>query len=222
MSIAKKIVSLKDIVGKTENQIFLVVGPPGTRKTDFCIKYMIDGFSENNTSAYLTTDRFPKEITNKIKESGVDPNQHIESNKLQFIDAFSYRIGVEVKEEANMVDNIRDLTELSVFIKKLADSEEKLRLIIDSISTLTVFSREIAILDFIQTQISRLKYKNHSGIILAHEGIMNDSVLQGLKAFVDGVIEFKLEEDQQGALEPKIRVVHAPEIIRPGWLQLFH
>jgi KaiC/GvpD/RAD55 family RecA-like ATPase len=217
----KSIMSLKNLVGNTDGLIFLVVGPPGSGKEEFALQYMIDGFVEKSNSAFLTTDSFPSEIIEKMKILGTDPTSFISGKQLQFIDAFSYRTGENLEENGLAVDNIRNLTGLSVIIKKLIDNNEKLRLVINTLSTISIYNSGVSLLDFTQAQAARLKQKKHSGLIIAHEGMMEGKVLQGMKAFVDGVIEFQTTESVKGTLKNVVRVAYAPKIRRSGWVDLY-
>ncbi|MBN1329380.1 MAG: hypothetical protein JXA54_07895 [Candidatus Heimdallarchaeota archaeon] len=221
MAYSNNLVHLKDIVGQTDAQIFLVVGPPGSGKEVFALQYLLDGFSENNNGVYLATDDFPEDIILKLKDLGTDPTPFITKQQLQFIDAFSYRTGEKVNKDNFEVDNIRDLTGFSVMLKNLIDTKQKMRLVINTITTISIYNSGIALLDFIQMQVARLKQKNHSGIIIAHEGIMDEKVIQGIKAFVDGVIEFKPKEDDNGVLNRRLRVVYSTNIKKSGWINLY-
>ncbi len=221
MTYRSDIVHLRSLVGKTDAQIYLIIGPPGAGKEAFALQYMIDGFSEKNNAVFITTDDFPNDIISKMREMGSDALPHIDSKQLQFIDAFSYRTGEKTDREMLTVDNIRDLTGISVILKKLIDTKDKLRLVFNTISTISIYNSGIALLDFIQAQVARLKQRKHSGLILAHDGIMDEKVIQGIKAFVDGVIEFKAEEDQNGVLQRKLRIVFAPNIRKSGWINLY-
>ncbi|MCG3253782.1 MAG: hypothetical protein KAX09_08030 [Candidatus Heimdallarchaeota archaeon] len=221
MTYRSDIVHLRSLVGKTDAQIYLIIGPPGAGKEAFALQYMIDGFSEKNNAVFITTDDFPNDIIGKMREMGSDALPHIDSKQLQFIDAFSYRTGEKTDREMLTVDNIRDLTGISVILKKLIDTKDKLRLVFNTISTISIYNSGIALLDFIQAQVARLKQRKHSGLILAHDGMMDEKVIQGIKAFVDGVIEFKAEEDQNGVLQRKLRIVFAPNIRKSGWINLY-
>ena len=220
MSTGTIITRLKDLVGKTDAQIYLIIGPPGSGKEAFAMQYLIDGFTENDNGVFLTTDCFPNEIIDKMKKMGKNPDSFITSKQLQFIDAFSYRTGEKVEHDDLSVENIRDLTNLSVIIKELIDSKSKLRLVINTISTISIYNSGIALLDFTQAQVARLKQKNHSGILIAHEGMLEEKVIQGIKAIVDGVIQFEPFEDQSGVLKRRLRVVYAPNIKKSGWVSL--
>ncbi|HUU79454.1 MAG TPA: RAD55 family ATPase [candidate division Zixibacteria bacterium] len=217
---ARTTIRLKNLVGKTDAQIFLIIGPPGSGKESFAMQYLIDGFTEKDNGVFLTTDCFPEEIIEKMKKLGTDPTPYISSKAFEFIDAFSYRTGEKINNKL-AVDHIQDLTSLSVIVKKLIDSQEKLRLVINTISTISVYNPGLALLDFIQAQVARLKQKNHSGILIAHEGMMEEKVIQGIKAIVDGVIEFKPLEDENGVLQRRLRVVYAPNIKKSGWINLY-
>ncbi|NPE08148.1 MAG: hypothetical protein GNW80_07700 [Asgard group archaeon] len=221
MTYRSDIVHLRSLVGKTDAQIYLIVGPPGAGKEAFALQYMIDGFSEKNNAVFITTDDFPDDIIGKMREMGSDAKPHIDSKQLQFIDAFSYRTGEKIDRDMLTVENVRDLTGISVILKKQIDTKENLRLVFNTISTISIYNSGIALLDFIQAQVARLKQRKHSGLILAHEGMMDEKVIQGIKAFVDGVIEFKAEEDEKGVLQRKLRIVFAPNIRKSGWINLY-
>ena len=214
------IIHLKDLVGVTDAQIYLIVGPPGAGKETFALQYIIDGFAEKNNGVIVTTDDFPNDIISKIKQLGTDATSFLSSKQLEFVDVFSYKTG-EKSEGAHGVESAKDLTNLSVIIKKQIDTKSKLRLLINTVSTLSIFNTGVALLDFIQTQIARLKQKNHSGLIIAHQGMMDEKVIQGVKAFVDGVIEFQTKEDESGTIQRRLRIVYAPQIKKSGWVNLF-
>ncbi|MBD3192535.1 MAG: hypothetical protein GF308_17985 [Candidatus Heimdallarchaeota archaeon] len=214
------LIKLEELVETIDEQIFLIVGPTGSGKVEFAMQYILDGLQTDNAGIILATDRFPNEYIKIMTRLGTDPQQFINSKQLQFIDAVSYRTGERPSKGTTAVNNIRDLTGMSIFFKKLSDKCEKLQLLIDTVSTLSIFNSDIALLDFIQTQVSRLKQKNHSGMIIAHEGIMEERVIQGISSLVDSFIEFKLEEDQTGALKRKIRVAYAKGIKLEGWVNV--
>ena len=67
MTYRSDIVHLRSLVGKTDAQIYLIVGPPGAGKEAFALQYMIDGFSEKNNAVFITTDDFPDEIEENYK-----------------------------------------------------------------------------------------------------------------------------------------------------------
>ncbi|NHJ31678.1 MAG: hypothetical protein FK732_02340 [Asgard group archaeon] len=221
MTYRSDVVHLRSLVGKTDAQIYLIVGPPGAGKEAFALQYMIDGFSEKNNAVFLTTDDFPDDIIGKMREMGSDAKPHIDSKQLQFIDAFSYRTGEKIDKDRLTVESVRDLTSISVILKKQIDTKDNLRLVFNTISTISIYNSGIALLDFIQAQVARLKQRKHSGLLLAHEGMMDEKVIQGIKAFVDGVIEFKAEEDETGVLQRKLRIVFAPNIRKSGWINLY-
>ncbi|MCK5047400.1 MAG: hypothetical protein KAS22_12520 [Candidatus Heimdallarchaeota archaeon] len=221
MTYRSDIVHLRSLVGKTDAQIYLIIGPPGAGKEAFALQYMIDGFSEKNNAVFITTDDFPDDIIGKMREMGSDAKPHIDSKQLQFIDAFSYRTGEKIDKEMLTIESVRDLTSISVILKKQIDTKENLRLVFNTISTISIYNSGIALLDFIQAQVARLKQRKHSGLLLAHEGMMDEKVIQGIKAFVDGVIEFKAEEDEKGVLQRKLRIVFAPNIRKSGWINLY-
>ncbi len=221
MTYRSDIIHLRSLVGKTDAQIYLIVGPPGAGKEAFALQYMIDGLTEKNNAVFITTDDFPEDIISKMREMGSDAKPHIDSKQLQFIDAFSYRTGEKIDKGMLAVESVRDLTSISVILKKQIDTKDNLRLVFNTISTISIYNSGIALLDFIQAQVARLKQRKHSGLLLAHEGMMEEKVIQGIKAFVDGVIEFKAEEDEKGVLQRKLRIVFAPNIRKSGWINLY-
>jgi circadian clock protein KaiC len=215
------LVHLDDLVKEADEQIFLIIGPPGAGKELFAIQYILDGLNQKQDGVYVTTDDFPDDVIKKMIQMGGDPNANIRNKQLQFIDAFSYRTGESVDREKFEVDNVRDLTGLSVMVKGQIDNKNKLRLVINTVSTLSIYNTSIALLDFIQMQVARLKKKNHSGLFIVHEGMIDEKVLQGIKAIVDGVLEFLPSEDDKGVLQRRLRVVYSPKIRKSGWVPLY-
>ena len=50
---------------------------------------------------------------------------------------------------------------------------------------------------------------------------MEEKVIQGIKAIVDGVIEFQPSDDDRGMIQKRLRVEFATQIKKTGWINLY-
>jgi len=191
--------------GLPKGSNILLVGKVGEGKSDFCRQFIATGLKENDNSIFIAVDDDPKLIRNSI--SSLLPSKAEEFEKLgtlRFVDAFSWSTGETRGEEKYSVTGTLDLTQLSGLISDASSElgqsiQQKAggRRVIDSISSFLV-NFELSNVQKFLSQIARtaIAFGGVTTLYVIEAGALSDKDLNNIKYIMDGVIEFK-EEDEK-------------------------
>ena len=182
--------------GFPKNSSILLVGPPGCGKSTLCQQFVWAGLKANQPALFITLDVSPQEIRDNMKNFGWKVNG--EKEKLKFIDAYSWRIG-ESKEEYS-ISNLGNINELNIAISEVIkelDGSKVRRNVIDSISTLLLYADAGLVLKLIPIIIAKGKSNGYTQLLILEEGVHDDKTVSMLNYQTDGMIEFKMEEDNR-------------------------
>lgn len=182
--------------GLKEKTNVLIIGPPGPEKIKLAMKFLQSGKETDDGLLYITTDAAPEEIKEQFGEG-----------ELQFIDCYSWTLGnAEKKKEYIYVPGPSALNDLSIGIaqamQKMFKPERKMRIVVQSLSTLLLYNNPEVVYRFTQVIGARLKGSNATTLFLIEEGMHEDKVVTTLKHLVNSVIEVKNENGQVKARAP--------------------
>ena len=182
--------------GFPTNSSILLIGPPGCGKSTLCQQFVWEGLREKQPAMFITLDVSPEEIRETMKNFSWKVDNMKE--KLKFIDAYSWRIG-ESKEEYS-ISNLGNVNELNIaiseVIKNLNISKIK-RAVLDSISTLLLYADTNLVLKLIPIIIAKGKANGYTQLLILEEGVHDEKTVSMLNYQTDGMIEFKMEEDNR-------------------------
>jgi len=182
--------------GFPTNSSILLIGPPGCGKSTLCQQFVWEGLREKQPAMFITLDVSPEEIRETMKNFSWKVDNMKE--KLKFIDAYSWRIG-ESKEEYS-ISNLGNVNELNIaiseVIKNLNSSKIK-RAVLDSISTLLLYADTNLVLKLIPIIIAKGKANGYTQLLILEEGVHDEKTVSMLNYQTDGMIEFKMEEDNR-------------------------
>lgn len=180
--------------GIPKGSTILVIGPPGSGKSFLCNQFLDRGLISGQGGLYVTLDNAPQEILGSSEEYGWSFKENQE--KLKIMDAYSWKLGKEVEGEY-AVEGPSDLNQLNMtFTDALEDLEDlDKRIIIDSISTLILYTDPKSTAKFLQ--VISAKSKSNDGVLLitVEEGAHEDKTMSKLNYTADGVIKLKKEEE---------------------------
>lgn len=179
--------------GLKEKANVLVIGPPGIEKVMVAIRFIETGAETGDGMVYITTDIAPTELEEKSKKMGEQVNKD-----LVFIDCYSWTLGAQQSARKDiMVPGPSALNDLSIGIaqamQKLFKPEKKLRVVMQSLSTLLLYNNPEVVYRFTQITGARLKSSNASTLFLIEEGMHDEKVIVTIKHLMDAVIEVKNE-----------------------------
>ena len=112
----------------------LLIGLPGVGKSEYCMQLVKDYLEKGEKVVYVTTEKSPSDIRERINEMGMDLQGH-EGENFLFVDVFTREAGTK-EESVLYVDNPSNLNMVSVRLSEAVDTLGKpVRIIFDSLST---------------------------------------------------------------------------------------
>lgn len=174
----------------------LLIGSPGSGKSFLSNQFLDEGLAEGQGGLYVTLDTDPEEIIENSKEYGWSFKENREN--LKIMDAYSWKLGEEV-EGKYTVEGPSDLNQLNMtFTDALEDLEDlEKRIIIDSISTLILYTDPKSTAKFLQVISAKSKSKNGVLLIAVEEGVHEEKTMSTLNYTADGVIKLKEEAEKR-------------------------
>ncbi|RAP28506.1 hypothetical protein DID78_04905 [Candidatus Marinamargulisbacteria bacterium SCGC AG-343-D04] len=184
----------------------LVVGPTGVGKSSFCRNFISEGINNKEKCLVIAIDDDPKKIRDTLKENISSSLQEEENKKnIAFVDAYSWSSLNPPENETFMLSGSLELNQLSGVISDASFSigqsiQQKNggRRIIDSLSSLLINFELGAVQQFIN-QIARtaVAFGEVTTLFVIEEGTVDETMLNNVKYIMDGVIEFKRENDEK-------------------------
>ena len=203
----------------------LIVGDTGTGKSSFCRKFMSTGLNNNENALFIAVDDDPKKTRRSLSEIyHVDTKKLEDENKLRFIDAYSWSSLTPNDDERFCVSGTLELNQLAGIISDASTEigqsvQDKAggRRIIDSISSLLI-SFELGLAQRFLNQIARtaVAFGNVTTLFILEKGTITETMLNNVKYIMDGVIEFKKEENQHLCKISSMKWSH----YNPEWIKL--
>jgi hypothetical protein len=150
---------------------------------------LIKEISQNGYHTIIVTINFPYNILSKLyAENGVD------LKTVSFIDAVtrnSIGSAENVPGVVRFVNNPANLTDLGIAVTEVLkeNSDKKVCILYDSISTMLIYLSSQNISKFIHFITNKLRLMNLSGVFLAVEKGLDPMLINQLTTFVDTVID---------------------------------
>jgi KaiC/GvpD/RAD55 family RecA-like ATPase len=179
-----------------EGSNILLVGPPGAGKTIFCESLAYSSLLHGTSCLYVATDRAPIDIRNDFGRLGTDISGMESEKKIAFVDGYGWLTGKS--DEAFRIENLANLTELIIIIEKALNYlNDRVFLVFDSLSPLSVHNPEIDVIKFLQSLSARMRNWKGTGIYTLQAGVHSDRFYNALAFLMDGVFEMKTEEKEK-------------------------
>lgn len=182
----------------------LILGSLGSGKSYFSRLFLAQGLRKGEKCMSVCVDDDPSMVRRELNSKyGLDISAHEGQDQMRFVDAYSWSGGRTAPEEKFAVTGTLELADLSALISEAGEElgqTDRLkkggRRVIDSISSLFLNFE----LPYVQRFIAFLARSGHfagvSTIFVVEQGACNDQTLNNIKYIMDGVLEFK-NEDQR-------------------------
>jgi circadian clock protein KaiC len=187
--------------GLPANSSTLLYGTPGVGKSIVCQKFMYEGIKNGEKCIFMTFDVRPDTIVDSMKRFGWDPG-----NKITFFDCFSYRMGAQSPSKY-AATGLSDLNQLGMIFEDIInalDGAQK-RLVIDSLSTLLLYSDPELVPKFLKDFIATAIAEKTTILMTVEEGVHDSHLVSMLNYLSDGFIEMKFEMDKRFLRISKMR-----------------
>lgn len=187
-------VSLAQIQEIPSKNMILLVGPPGSGKSTFCHRTVLNNITLRPV-IYVTTESGPSKVADSLREMGLGETL---PHPLGFVDAFHETVGLPSTPRPDVVGaSCADLTSLSIAISKLQERmRENILLVLDSLTSPYLLSGP-EVVRFMRMTLSRFAAEGNSVLACFDEGSGKEEDLVGMMSIADGVIEMGVEEDKQ-------------------------
>lgn len=180
----------------------LLLGPPLTGKDILTKSFFYEGIKEKDSSAiYVTTTDSSKSVLDWFEENNLSLGD--ESNSYGIVDCVTESQELEKPENDSFIKYASspvDLTDIGVkisnFLKDFYKNGEnqKIRLIIDTVSVMIMYSDVKTIFRFLHTFSGRIKSVNGIGMYVLEAGSHEEKTIKTLKQLMDSSLETKDED----------------------------
>ncbi|MFX1299939.1 MAG: RAD55 family ATPase [Promethearchaeota archaeon] len=195
--------------GLPQGTSIALVGPPGSGKTCLCLQLAFEAVNNGKEAVFLSTENTPSTIITQANGFGIPLATKAEKNKIQFIDAYSWRIGMRKDPfAAGRVSNPGNLNEVNLIV---TDHAKLLKpgsiIILDSVSGLSLSAPdEKRIRTFVHSLAQRVSTLEKILILVIEDHAHDNKLITNLRSLVQGSIQTKVEEGSDGSLHWNIRM----------------
>lgn len=176
-------IKIEDIFGKLESP-FTVLTLVSSNEYTQMQNEILRKFQEQNV-IYITISNSYKKILSQLEK------EKISSEKISFIDMISVNRGIETAQEENvsLIMSPTGLTELVEQLEKnLKKTGKNTIVILDSISTMTVYNDTDTTEKVIHTMIGKINTNNASAILMSSDSKETEKLTKTIGQFVDKTI----------------------------------
>lgn len=199
---------LDSVIGEIppgSNLIFF--GPPMSGKSVLARIFLYEGLKYGEAGIYVSTKHTGEKVEEWYEERGLDLGGY--KGLYGIVDCVSktLRMDLSVQETEVMkrVSSAMDLTGISIEINNLLEEFwmrrrlRRIRVIIDSLSTLLMYSNLQTVYRFLHLITGRVRSTDAVGLYIIEEGMHEPNIINTLKQLSEGVLEIK-EEGELRAL----------------------
>jgi len=202
----------------------LILGSLGSGKSFFSRLFLAQGLRKGEKCMFVCVDDDPSMVRRELNSKySLDLSSHEGQDQMHFVDAYSWSGGRTAPEERFAITGTLELSDLSALISEAGTElgqTDRLkkggRRVVDSISSLFLNFE----LSYVQRFIAFLARSGHfagvSTIFVVEQGACNDQTLTNIKYIMDGVLEFKNEDQRFLGRAQTMKW----ETARPEWIDV--
>jgi CheY-like chemotaxis protein/KaiC/GvpD/RAD55 family RecA-like ATPase len=202
----------------------LLIGPLGSGKSSFSRYFFAEGLKQNEKCMFICLDDSPGRIRQELNAKyGLDAGSYESQTALRFIDAYSWSGGHVPDDERFCVKGALDLSDLSALIAEAAgeleqteESKKGGRRALDSLSSLFLKFELPYIQRFVAYLARSGQFADVTTFFIVEQGTGDEQALNNIKYLMDGVLEFKNEDQKFLSKVQSLKWGSA----RPEWLDI--
>ncbi len=180
--------------------------------------YALAGLQNGEPIIFVLTDRSFMDMKEEMQQLDDDFARYEEDGMVRYIDVYSKSVELdETGPHVTFVDSPVNREQITASIikaeKAFTDEYERHRLILDSVSTLVVYSDAKAVFRFLQVVSGTCQRMGSTSIFTMTRGMHEELEVQTIKHLMDGVIEMKEEGSRM-----QIRVQGCGEVVSRNWI----
>ena len=184
--------------GFPKNSTVILLGPPGVGKTTFINQFMNAGLEKGQGGIYISLDDSPDELKESASNMGWKFDNYSQDDVI-FIDGYSWRLGGGEESGKFTIEGPSDLNQMNMTLSDAFRelSKEEKRVVLDSVSTLILYTNPSSSVKFLQVVCAKSKAVNGTTLLSVEEGVHDQKTVTTLNYVADAVIELKLEDNDR-------------------------
>lgn len=181
--------------GVPKNSSTILYGTPGVGKSILCQRFLFEGLKRGESCIFMTLDVRPDTILESMKRFGWNSQKR---GEIIFFDCFSYRISTQAPAKF-AATGLSDLNQLVMILEDILGTLKgrPKRLVIDSLSTLFLYSDPELAPKFLKDFLADAISENATVLMTVEEGIHDSQTVAMLNYLADGFIEMKFDMDRR-------------------------
>jgi KaiC/GvpD/RAD55 family RecA-like ATPase len=188
--------------GLLPGSLCIIVGEPLCGKEIIAKQFFYKGLEMGEPGIYITTNNFAEDISNEMKEFGWQLSEYDKCENISYImvDTYSQTVNPKVGDTNNIlyVSAATDLAGLSSkvveAITTLTTDSKKIRMVLDSLSSIVTFITPPAAIRFLSFLKARIRLVEGTFISLLESELTEKSVMIQILQLADVIIEIKNHE----------------------------
>ncbi len=183
--------------GSLPNGLTILSGTSGSGKTIFAAQYAYETILSNGRVLWITTEELPSSLRSSMSRFGWKTDQFEAEEKFRIIDAVSAaRLGLSENLGRGVLglDPTGMLIVITDQLRRVDSENEKLLIIVDSISRLLLSCDTKSVIDFVSCLSSRLENYRTVGIATLAEGAHDERILNSVIFSSSGTLRFRANE----------------------------
>jgi KaiC/GvpD/RAD55 family RecA-like ATPase len=171
----------------------VLLSDPGTGVENLLAHLVAGQIASGKAVLYITLDNFPPNIKQSVSVHVLKENP--DWTALMFVDCYSQTVGVE-SEEAHALDP-ENLSAISIAISDVMEKKPVCMMVLDSFNTLIRKRGGHSAIEFLRVLVARTRQTKCITILTMNRKAFHPAMVASVQDIVDGVVEFKLEEEQE-------------------------
>jgi KaiC/GvpD/RAD55 family RecA-like ATPase len=143
---------------------------------------------------YVTLDNFPANIRQIVESQIITEN--VDWSSLIFVDCYSKTVGVESDEPH--IEDPENLSAISIAISDIMSKSTISLIVLDSFNTLIRKRGVRSAIEFLRVIVARARQAKCLCLVTMNRKAFHPAMVASAQDVVDGVIELRIEESQQG------------------------
>jgi len=188
--------------GLRPGSLCIIVGEPLCGKEVLAKEFFYRGLEKGEAGIYVTTNNFAEDISSEMEEFGWSLSEYSKCENISYIivDTYSQTVNPKVEDTNNIlyVPAATDLAGLSSkvveAITTLTANSKKIRMVLDSLSSIITFITPPAAIRFLSFLKARIRLVEGTFISLLESELTEKSVMMQILQLADVIIEIKNHE----------------------------
>jgi KaiC/GvpD/RAD55 family RecA-like ATPase len=172
----------------------VLLSDPGCGEENLVTHLVSRQIGSGNSVLYITLDNFPPNIRQNVQPHLTQEN--VDWSSLVFVDCYSKTVGVET-EEPHTIDP-ENLSAISIAISDVMSKRTVSLIVLDSFNTLIRKRGGHSAIEFLRVLVARTRQAKCLCLVTMNRKAFHPAHVASVQDIVDGVIEFRLDEDEKG------------------------